>query len=266
MAEISQNVNIEMLEKLPDGTYKRKYPKTRADDGTTFDEHLEEIASLTKLCHVKAETDEDGKLILDIPKSNYNADRVPNENDDETQGYSAGSKWFVNQGVIKMGYICIDATDSTAIWQLIGSESEITLYESGNEHINITGGWVEGYSDNTGSELTKEENYISLYKPSGGREISVVTNNLINLSGIDKIIIYWGSTNSQAYSAIAVSTNKDGNKDDVVGISTEQGNFSAKITELNVQGLSGEYYVKVIGYTTNTSTNVNLSMYSISCI
>ena len=28
MAEISQNVNIEMLEKLPDGTYKRKYPKT----------------------------------------------------------------------------------------------------------------------------------------------------------------------------------------------------------------------------------------------
>ena len=28
MTNISQNVNIEMLEKLPDGTYKRKYPKT----------------------------------------------------------------------------------------------------------------------------------------------------------------------------------------------------------------------------------------------
>ena len=42
MTNISQNVNIEMLEKLPDGTYKRKYPKTRADDGTTFDEHLED--------------------------------------------------------------------------------------------------------------------------------------------------------------------------------------------------------------------------------
>ena len=28
MANISQNVNIEMLEKLADGTYKRKYPKT----------------------------------------------------------------------------------------------------------------------------------------------------------------------------------------------------------------------------------------------
>ena len=45
MANISQNVNIEMLEKLPDGTYKRKYPKTRADDGTTFDEHLADITN-----------------------------------------------------------------------------------------------------------------------------------------------------------------------------------------------------------------------------
>mgnify|MGYP001266195815 CR=1 FL=1 len=45
MANISQNVNIEMLEKLPDGTYKRKYPKTRADDGTTFDEHLADDVS-----------------------------------------------------------------------------------------------------------------------------------------------------------------------------------------------------------------------------
>lgn len=42
MANISQNVNIEMLEKLPDGTYKRKYPKTRSDTGVTFDEHLAE--------------------------------------------------------------------------------------------------------------------------------------------------------------------------------------------------------------------------------
>ena len=40
MAYISQEVNIEMLEKLADGTYKRKYPKTRSDSGVTFDEHL----------------------------------------------------------------------------------------------------------------------------------------------------------------------------------------------------------------------------------
>lgn len=45
MAEISQSVNIEMLEKLPDGTYKRKYPKTRSDTGVTFDEHLAEYVS-----------------------------------------------------------------------------------------------------------------------------------------------------------------------------------------------------------------------------
>lgn len=31
MAEISQNVNIEMLEKLPDGTYRKKNPATKAE-------------------------------------------------------------------------------------------------------------------------------------------------------------------------------------------------------------------------------------------
>lgn len=37
---ISKEVNIEMLEKLPDGTYKLKYPKTRSASGITFDAHL----------------------------------------------------------------------------------------------------------------------------------------------------------------------------------------------------------------------------------
>ncbi len=59
MANISQNVNIEMLEKLPDGTYKRKYPKTRADDGTTFDEHLADIVSQEGIHGIRYS---DGKL------------------------------------------------------------------------------------------------------------------------------------------------------------------------------------------------------------
>lgn len=53
MANISQNVNIEMLEKLPDGTYKRKYPKTRSDTGVTFDEHLAEKASQNEYGHIR---------------------------------------------------------------------------------------------------------------------------------------------------------------------------------------------------------------------
>lgn len=56
MAEISQNVNIEMLEKLPDGTYKRKYPKTRSDTGVTFDEHLAEFDALVESNRVELAT------------------------------------------------------------------------------------------------------------------------------------------------------------------------------------------------------------------
>ena len=44
MAEISQEVNIEILEKLSDGTYKKKNPATRAgvvrfEDGSTAEDH-----------------------------------------------------------------------------------------------------------------------------------------------------------------------------------------------------------------------------------
>lgn len=46
MADIvSQEVNIEMRKKLPDGTYRVEYPKTRSDSGVTFDEHLADIVT-----------------------------------------------------------------------------------------------------------------------------------------------------------------------------------------------------------------------------
>ena len=44
MPNISEEVNIDMLEKLPDGTYKKKNPATKAEqvkfeDGTTVEAH-----------------------------------------------------------------------------------------------------------------------------------------------------------------------------------------------------------------------------------
>ena len=140
MAEISQNVNIELLEKLPDGTYKRKYPKTRSDTGVTFDEHLAEKATLEKLGHVKAETDADGKLILDIPKSNYNADRMPNENDDETEGYSKGSEWYYTESVgITRSYVCLNPLSGKAEWvQYTSSDgANIVYYSNGLEYVDF---------------------------------------------------------------------------------------------------------------------------------
>lgn len=49
MANISQEVNIEMLEKLADGSYKKKNPQTKAsqviaEDGSDLETHLADHA------------------------------------------------------------------------------------------------------------------------------------------------------------------------------------------------------------------------------
>ena len=50
MAVISKTVNFDILEKLPDGTYKKKHPETKAsqviaEDGSNLESHLAEIVS-----------------------------------------------------------------------------------------------------------------------------------------------------------------------------------------------------------------------------
>lgn len=50
---VSQEVNIEMRKKLPDGTYRVEYPKTRSDSGVTFDEHLDNIATQDGYGHIR---------------------------------------------------------------------------------------------------------------------------------------------------------------------------------------------------------------------
>jgi hypothetical protein len=67
MANISEEKWIEMLEKKADGSYIAKYPKVKSKSGVTFDEHLAERATLNQLGHVKAETTEDGTLIIPEP-------------------------------------------------------------------------------------------------------------------------------------------------------------------------------------------------------
>ena len=76
MPNITEEKWIEMLEKKADGTYIAKYPKVKSKSGITFDEHLAETATETKLGHVKAKTKADGTLIIpiNIPDGNmYNA-------------------------------------------------------------------------------------------------------------------------------------------------------------------------------------------------
>ena len=95
MANISQNVNFEMLEKLPDGTYKRKYPKTRSDTGITFDGHLAD----------------------DVSQGELHGLRVSNEKLE----YYTGTEWKIASGGILVGNVSglsieEDNTEITLMW------------------------------------------------------------------------------------------------------------------------------------------------------
>ncbi len=243
-----------------------------------LESHKNEKASLTKLGHVKAETDEEGRLILDIPKSNYNADRPPNENDDETQGYSAGSMWFVNDGSRKTGYICIDATSSFAIWQLIGSKSHIRYYSAGNEYTNTTGGWVKGFENNVyinedHPPTSKESDhlYISGYGVTGDPESSFVTNQKVNLSDIDYLYISWEgiSTSSFGRAILLVSNQKNVSVYEDLGLAyivyrgPSNRGFPTTTTKLDVRGLSGDYYIRVVAANSGTARNTKIKVYGV---
>lgn len=53
MANITEEVHFEMLEKKADGSFKAKYPKVKSKSGVTFDEHLDNIATQDGYGHIR---------------------------------------------------------------------------------------------------------------------------------------------------------------------------------------------------------------------
>lgn len=263
MANISEEKWIEMLEKKADGTYIIKYPKVKSKSGITFDEHLADYATPDKAGHVKAETDADGRLIIPIPKSNYNADRFPNENDDISKGYARGSIWIVPS--IPEIFICTDNTEGNAVWErnLQWSSFIQQFYNEGDECHLITGGWVEGYMDD--GFVEKNPNYFYLEADSLGAQATLVTDKPINLSPLKRIVIDWrntgpNSTDNKSY--ISVSKNKMTGEDDYIARSSVLSSFSRQTTELDVSELRGDYYIKIIAHN-NSLRESQLYVYNV---
>ena len=59
MANISEEVYFEMLEKKADGTFKAKYPKVKSKSGITFDEHLAEKVHQGEIHGLKLNTEKE---------------------------------------------------------------------------------------------------------------------------------------------------------------------------------------------------------------
>ena len=60
-------------------------------------------------------------------KNNFDADRTPNNDDDELSGYVAGSMW-INKHT-KKAFICTDSTAGSARWELMAGEVTLNIGE-----------------------------------------------------------------------------------------------------------------------------------------
>ncbi len=63
-----------------------------------------------------------GILATNVVKNNFNAEAEPAVTDDETEGYSKGSSWIYNE----IAYICVDATEGSAVWREIINEEPLS--------------------------------------------------------------------------------------------------------------------------------------------
>ncbi|NMB82431.1 MAG: hypothetical protein GYA14_11500 [Ignavibacteria bacterium] len=77
----------------------------------TYDQSNTNIADAVSKKH-----EHTNKTYLDaIPKSKYDATTAPSTSNDNTQGYSIGSRWFDITN--KDEYVCLDATTGNAVWK-----------------------------------------------------------------------------------------------------------------------------------------------------
>lgn len=79
-------------------------------------------------------------LGIHTAKDNLNAAEEPTVNDDETEGYSVGSRWY-DTGATPAVYVCLDATEGAAVWV----ESSVSVEDLGTaavKNIGTTGDTV----------------------------------------------------------------------------------------------------------------------------
>lgn len=207
------------------------------------------------MAKLKKGTTIDEEIVLteaDIPKSNYESDRAPGENDDETDGYEVGSRWFdVDKKEI---YECVKADEGEAEWFFVrGYTDELVFYDEGYENIPVTGGWFFGTSSD--SDVIKEDDYLYL-RVEGLTSISFVffsTANLIDFSNIETIKVDCmaeGLQDSNRYNTtIQVSTEKDGDSSSYEVKKEKTGSFSREVLSLDVSELDELYYLRVLVYT-----------------
>lgn len=127
------------------------------------------------------------------------------------------------------------------------------LYKEGDEYVDITGGWVPGYSYYEGSQ-SKQPTHLLLIAHGGSAgtlyytgQRTYVINNTIDITEYSSLKVDWESTGyigTQNRTHLVVSDNKTDSCDVYTARLYFEANFSRRINTLDISGLSGSYYIR----------------------
>jgi hypothetical protein len=149
----------------------------------------------------------------------------------------------------------------------VRAEDGLVYYDEGEEFVSVTGGWVAGASQSTGSQAKNADNlYLTAGNASAIAYRTYVTDNEIDLTNINSLKIEWANTGASStanQSRFYVHTNKN---DIEHTVRLQKTNTFGRITDtIDVSSLSGNYYVKVsaIDAPTNALATSTISVYKI---
>ena len=262
----------------------------------TKNEYTEVIADLSRTSSYPAIVQVNGTKLVDMAKSSTSEDVFFRMLIDKQGNYKYGtfsystsssyayvtvSKLYTAFSLPKIGKldsnileIYVEGNSPDIIVQAYGEYAEDDfdryLYYEGEEFVDFTGGWVEGYSTN-GYTNTKTENTLevsTVYQSSSGNYGSFITNYPIDLTHANTIEIEWtydrtvGSGRAQfnLFTGRGVNSSTSSNVD-----------FNKNFTKaceravevIDVSTFTGSYYVSFGTYVTTSTGNNTIKVHSI---
>lgn len=196
-----------------------------------------------------------------LPKCKLNAMEFPTINDDETKGYSVGSRWVNISGNSKQEFVCVDATSGSALWKATVGKTDVKLYFYNEGMQEVT--WSNGYSAGGGSQSKNADHMLLTVSASSER--AYVTDVLIDLKPISKLCVEWSSVGQVVIGALNVSTDKNGDLTTYDARSSKSpfNSGSRLVNELDVSNLSGQYYIRVHAFNNSNENNTSLKIFKV---
>ncbi|KQC09715.1 MAG: hypothetical protein APR54_12500 [Candidatus Cloacimonas sp. SDB] len=131
--------------------------------------------------------------------------------------------------------------------------------------------WVNGYSIGDGSQYLYQDNmYLNADQSRGISERSYVTDNPIDLTCINSVVIDWENVgwdwdNNRSYLVLS-SYSKYGKYDDNEINFERIRPFTRRIDTLDVSALTGNYYIRIHAIDDGTDGTSTINVYSVELL